>query len=330
MTDLEASRDVAPHRSFWLRPSSYWQPAHFTVSAWQTHAPFAAWLIDVLRPSEIVELGTHYGFSCFTFAEAAARLGLTARINAVDSWQGDEHAGFYGDEVYESVQRVVTRDYPKSVRLLRGWFSDARPLFEDRTVALLHIDGRHGYEDVTADFAQWRDTVRDGGIVLFHDIAEHERGFGVWRLWEELATTERTFAFEHGHGLGVVAIGEPPVGPLHDLFAADEVTADLIRADFARLGAVVAESSRLHSLPAELEQVRAQVLARDREVAELMEAVADRDRRIDENAVRIQDCDRRLAAVNGRLADVEASTSWRVTAPMRSVSRVVRGRLRQH
>ena len=54
----------------------------------------------------------------------------------------------------------------------------------------------------------WRSTVRDGGVILFHDIAERENGFGVWRLWEEIAEPGRSFTFEHGHGLGVLAVGD--------------------------------------------------------------------------------------------------------------------------
>ena len=35
---------------------------------------------------------------------------------ALDSWEGDDHAGHYGEEVYRYVQRIATSDYPDSVR----------------------------------------------------------------------------------------------------------------------------------------------------------------------------------------------------------------------
>ena len=94
----------------WLRPASYWVPAHIVDSAWLTHGSFAAWLIDVLRPSDVIELGTHNGFSCFAFAEAAKRLGHAITINALDSWEGDDQAGFYGDSVYRSVLSIAEDD----------------------------------------------------------------------------------------------------------------------------------------------------------------------------------------------------------------------------
>ncbi|MDR7185349.1 hypothetical protein J2X85_002383 [Microbacterium trichothecenolyticum] len=295
--------------AFWLRPTSYWLPVHFPMSAWNTHAPFAAWLIDVLRPASVVELGTHMGFSCFTFAEAAARLGHPMIISALDSWQGDEHAGFYGEEVLESVRAIAERDYPGSVRLVRGWFSESRPLFEDASVDLLHIDGRHGYEDALEDYKAWRSVVRDGGVILFHDIEERDRGFGVWRLWEQLERQHSTFMFHHGHGLGVLAVGDVKVDALQRLFSADEASAERIRADFERLGAEADIRSRLAALPEELRHARLHA-------AQLEDKVAWFEREA-------EDLRASVSARDQRIQDLESSTSWRVTAPLRAAGRVL-------
>lgn len=289
---------------FWLTPPSYWLPAHYPVSAWLTHAPFAAWIMDVLRPTSVVELGTHYGFSCFTFAEAAKRLRSGVTIHAVDSWEGDDHAGFYDEEVYDYVKSVVEADYSESVELVRGWFTESRDRFADASVDLLHIDGRHAYEDVLKDYSEWRSTVRDGGVILFHDIAERERGFGVWQLWDEIAEPGRSFTFEHGHGLGVLAVGGISSGALRALLEADDATAARIRNDFVRLGDLVSRRAWLESLPGELDRVNALVHERQARVQELSEAIA---------------------AQSAYVESLKESTSWRVTAPLRAV-----GRLRPH
>jgi len=293
---------------FWLTPSAYWTPAHFPTSAWHTHAPFAAWLIDALRPTVVVELGTHYGYSAFAFAEAAKRLGLPILMNLLDTWEGDDHAGFYGDEVFRYVEAISREEYPESMRLHRGLFTESRHMFANSSVDLLHIDGRHAYEDVLADFSEWRDTVRDGGVVLFHDIAETEKGFGVWRLWEEIATPGRSFAFEHGHGLGVLSIGEPSTPALRALFDADEATADRIRMDFSRLGELCSRQAWLLTLPRELEQVRADVRAR----AAHAEAQAST---IDSLHTQLDD-------LRGQVGAVYASTSWRITRPLRALGKL--------
>lgn len=301
-------RDGVP---FWLTPPAYWMPAHFPTSAWVTHASFAAWLMETVRPEVIVELGTHFGYSAFALAEAAKRLGLATTISALDTWEGDDHAGFYGDEVFDYVDTVSREDYPESVQLLRGRFDQSRALFAPSSVDILHIDGRHAYEDVYEDYSAWIDTVRDGGVVLFHDIAEKDNGFGVWRLWDEIASPGSSFAFEHGHGLGVLGVGTTRSPGLRALFEADEPTAALIRADFARLGESATHEAWLRSLPAELEAVR----------SELRDRVANE--RNQQEVMQVQEG--RIHAQDARIDALTHSTSWRVTGPLRAL-----GRLKPH
>ncbi|MRG60547.1 class I SAM-dependent methyltransferase [Agromyces sp. CFH 90414] len=289
-------RTAAP--PFWLSPTAYWQPERIVTSAWLGHAPFAFWLMDALRPRGVVELGTHYGFSCFVFAQAAKRLGSTTAIRALDSWEGDDQAGFYGEEVYASVADVAQREYPELVTLMRGWFSETRTLVADDSVDLLHIDGRHSYDDVSEDYEQWRSTVRDGGVILFHDIAETENGFGVWRLWEELSTKYPSFAFAHSHGLGVLSVGEPRSGAIADLFAADDETAAAIRRDFEELGRRIERLAWLEAKPAEVDSLHEVVAMLQGRTADLEHKIAERDREV---------------------AEIRSSTSWRVTRPLRSL-----------
>lgn len=294
---------------FWLTPAAHLLPAHYPTSAWLTHAPFASWLIEALRPEVVVELGTHYGYSAFAFAEAAKRLGLATTITALDTWQGDDHAGFYDDEVFQYVQATAHEDYSESIRLLRGLFTQSRPMFRESSVDLLHIDGRHAYEDVLADYTEWVSTVRDGGIVLFHDIAERDKGFGVWRLWDEISAPGRSFAFEHGHGLGVLSVGEP-APRLRALFDADKATATRIQADFERLGELCARQAWLLTLPRELEQVR-----------QVVRVQAENGQRQHEL---IEDLRARLQAEQGHVTALMTSTSWRITGPLRAVGKLRR------
>ncbi|MGK9148860.1 class I SAM-dependent methyltransferase [Plantibacter flavus] len=295
----------------WLGKASYWTPDHLMPSAWHEHAPFAFWLIDALRPATFVELGSHNGFSYFAMCEAVRRLGLPTQCSAIDSWEGDEHAGFYGDDVFRAVTEINDAQYPDFSQLIRAYFSDAVDRFEDGSIELLHIDGRHRYEDAVEDFETYRPKLAANAVVIFHDTFEFDRGFGVHRLWAELEQRypDSTFQFEHGHGLGVLGIGaELPQG-IVDFFAAGRASGEQVREDYARLGAVV--EARAVEVQARLDDT-ARIAAQQQEIEALRQ-----------HAARL---DAELAGARARFDEVTGSTAWRATAPARRLVELVRRR----
>jgi GT2 family glycosyltransferase/glycosyltransferase involved in cell wall biosynthesis/SAM-dependent methyltransferase len=221
--------------------ASLWTPERITESAWHVHAPFAFWLVDALRPATFVELGTHTGFSYLSLCQAVDRLGVAARGFAVDHWRGDEHSGFYGEEVLDELAAYHDARYSAFSSLVRSTFDDAAHQFDDGTIDLLHVDGLHTYEAVRHDFETWRPKLSDRSVVLFHDTNAREPGFGVYRLWGELRGEYPGFEFVHGHGLGVLGVGtELPrrLAALLDAEADERLTAE-IRAVYASLGEAV-------------------------------------------------------------------------------------------
>ena len=245
-------------------------------SAWFGHVPFAHWIVAACRPRVLVELGTHNGVSYAAFCEALARFGGDSRAYAVDTWQGDEHAGHYGDEVYWNLRHFHDERFAGFSELLRCTFEDALPYFADGSVDLLHIDGFHTYEAVRGDFEAWRPKLSDRAVVLFHDTNMRERGFGVWRLWAELRESHPGFEFLHGHGLGVLAYG--PCAPeavraLCALTGSREVAT--VRERFALLGERWVEASERRGNIAAQQRAEA-ALAGARQ--ELVDARAERER----------------------------------------------------
>ncbi len=175
------------------------------VGEWTGHLTFASDLIVALQPSLIVELGTHWGEAYFTFCQTVQEHGLSCLCYAVDHWQGDEHAGHYGEEVFEEVSQYNNRFYRQFSYLLRRSFDEALTQFAEASIDLLHIDGLHTYDAVTHDFRNWLPKVKPGGFVLLHDICPRHQDFGVWRLWEEIKSeVPDTFEFHHSWGLGVL------------------------------------------------------------------------------------------------------------------------------
>jgi len=171
---------------------------------WSGHRRFAYDLVRFVRPRRLVELGVHVGTSFFAFCQAAKDSGLSTRLIGVDSWKGDEHAGHYGDEVFETVRRTISRYYTGlDIRLLRMLFTQAREHVDDASVDILHIDGLHTYEAVSEDYQMWLPKLAPDGIVLFHDVVE-STGYGSSRFWNEIRGSFPSFTFPHAWGLGVL------------------------------------------------------------------------------------------------------------------------------
>ncbi len=218
--------------------AALWMPERLAPSTWLGHIPFAFWLVTTHQPKVVVELGTHNGSSYMAFCQAIERSGFAASAYAIDTWRGDEQTGFYGEDVFADVTAYHDRRYLAFSRLVRSTFDQALDHFADGSIELLHIDGFHAYGAVKHDFDAWRPKLSDRAIVLMHDINVRERGFGVWRLWEELIVDHPHFAFQHHHGLGVLGIGSDPPPALRSLIeaTADESDAVELRTCFARLG----------------------------------------------------------------------------------------------
>src|SRR4051794_14962364 len=91
----------SPNARNCMSRSSFAKPKFIPPTGWTGHAPFAFWLVESLAPKTVVELGTHHGYSYFCVCQQVTALQLPSLCFAVDTWQGDEHAGLYGESVFE-------------------------------------------------------------------------------------------------------------------------------------------------------------------------------------------------------------------------------------
>ena len=321
-----------------INQSMFIQPVMRTVdSAWLGHAPFAAWLIEEFKPRSFVELGTHTGFSYLAICQAIKQLGHEAQCCAVDTWQGDEHAGHYGDEIFEKLRTQHDEPYGSFSSLLRMTFDQALEQFGPGSVDLLHIDGLHTYEAVKHDYESWLPKMSRNGVILFHDTHIRDEGFGVWKLWDELAQAYPSITFTHSAGLGCLFVGGD-IDPDKLKFLESEKEVELTKALFSALGEGVKNRWEKDFVFSEHSKLSADKQAIDNAFWALEERCAaienECERTKKELDLSNNECERtkkerdlsnnektrvigELQQLKNELNSVYQSTSWKITEPIR-------------
>ena len=231
---------------------------------WSMHLPFAYELMREFRPRVFAELGVWKGESYFTFCQSALENNVAVKCFGIDSWRGDVHMGNLDEELRVEVEQYNKTKYAEFSELKAKTFEEAVADFADESIDLLHIDGTHTYEDVRRDFESWLPKLSPKGVVLFHDVAVHGGGFGVWKLWQEIAAEGNSFVFEFGYGLGIWqrnAIPEDDRSFLSELFRASEGERQFINRHYATAASALAlwesEKATQLSLHRATEQARA-------------------------------------------------------------------------
>lgn len=156
-------------------------------SGWGSDSAAFGELVEELKPSRLIEVGTWKGGSALTLAGHLDRLGLDAEILCVDTWLGalemwtdlddpDRHGSlnlrhgypslyytFLGNVVRAGHQHRIT-PFPVPSVTAAQWCA-----MNGVKADLIYIDGSHEEDDVYQDLVSWWDLVRTGGVLFGDD-----------------------------------------------------------------------------------------------------------------------------------------------------------------
>lgn len=174
----------------------------FAFGTIQTYEEFLSAIEFVLglKISSFVEIGTDkggtfYAWSCCS--EPGIRISVDIPHGEFGSAEG---------EFSEERRNKILAGYPGECHFVSGSSYDpakvkeVASLLDGRKVDFLFIDGDHTEEGVTKDFFLYKEFVKDGGWIAFHDIKStqfhHERNCYVDALWNRLEGNKLEFIHE--------------------------------------------------------------------------------------------------------------------------------------
>jgi len=170
--------------------------------------------IKLRPPKYVLEIGTSNGGTLFLLSRIATEDGCVISI--------DLPLGRYGGG-YPAWKRPFYKSFAKKEQTIRLIRADSHePATQEKVVAilqtnkidLLFIDGDHTYGGVKKDFDMYEPFVKDGGMIVLHDIVPHrqEHGCGVDRYWNEIKEKKEYQEFvenpdQQWAGLGLIIKG---------------------------------------------------------------------------------------------------------------------------
>ncbi len=134
-------------------------------------------LLELKRPRVIVELGRNYGCSTRLFMQHVIRHG-----GYLQSWDLKHWPGFIetmGENGYEFSEfpngnyGLISKEPDASIEIkiahsIKTPICSTNP-GDDRFVDFLLIDTEHGLENALGEYMRWREYLRSGCIIAFHD-----------------------------------------------------------------------------------------------------------------------------------------------------------------
>lgn len=280
------------------------------ASAWLAQFPITMLLVDLMRPTVVVELRTRDSIAESAICQAARESGDACQYYAVNLYPEGAPEGFATSGAPDT--EAVDLD-------------TALARFADGSIDLLCLDDACPFGAIQRNVEQWAPKLSDQGIVVLPDLAEQGDDIGAWRLWEALTARfpqHLLLPYDDELAVGIVAVGSQGVpARAQALFA----LTDADRAAFARLamrlGAAIADDEEARRLRAEVAELTTARQELERQIAKL---ARDHTAALNMETARATALEAGLASARAYTAALESSRIVRLTRLARASSLVLR------
>ncbi|MDO4905647.1 MAG: glycosyltransferase [Lautropia sp.] len=298
------------------------------------HVPFVAWLVRQHRPRLFLELGSTTGNIYFAVCQVLAEQKWSGRCYAVSTWQTDIPGGPSAEQLYSDFRDYNVRTYGAFSWITRMRPDQALVNVDGASLDLLLIDGSLKAAD-GCNMRDWKEKLSDRAIVLV--VGTQAVDTAATRYWQQQIGQAPDAFFPHADGLGVWILGAG---------VPDEIRAAVRRNDteaahqlFRALGEgslgiyqsshlqpeVESLSRQLATCSTELLVARQEAMAQQSELKALKQRHEEASRSLREVSDGYRQAVTEVARLNASLQEIQKSSSWRASAPIRWVG----GPLRQ-
>ena len=154
----------------------------------------------------------YIGYSTFAFSKALTDRGSGGRVIGIDAFVFVVQSADVSAHVlrvrntYEYVTDLMALTKITNMEVVKGYFDEVAASWQHgKSIDILHVDGRHEYENVKKDYQDFLPFVKEDGIIIFHDCYVWDQlDFGVHTFLKELDDHLYKGYFINDYGLGVV------------------------------------------------------------------------------------------------------------------------------
>lgn len=164
--------------------------------------------VSKLKPKNILEIGTCDAGTLFIWANMASQKVITCDIHG-NNRRTKFYKSFSPENLDCTVKTMIGNSHEADFK------ERIKVELDGENVDFLFIDGDHTEKGVEQDFNDYKEFVRPGGIIAFHDILEKQPtpANQVYYLWKRLKNNHNVEEFvddpeQCGYGIGIIHVPE--------------------------------------------------------------------------------------------------------------------------
>jgi hypothetical protein len=238
-------------------------PDRIDSSGWREISPFVFWLIEIMRPNLIVDIGSQCGTAYSMLCQAIHQNEFETKCISVRYSSDDTLSDNHKISINRLQDAYEMSRYGHFLIFRDGGIVDPVAGIADRMVDMIYIDGMSISALRANSFLSWLPKLSERGVILLSGINRRSLSADAKRLWVEASEGLPKFELFHGEGLGLLGVGPNPPEQIRKLFALTVADARMMRSIYARLGAGVPQPTKAEL---ELETVVERLRKREEEL----------------------------------------------------------------